>query len=173
MDALTMSSITEGPLARRIQGAAHNVARRYAADPNDVEQDMRLVLFQLYTSDPDAYAAMSEQALVNYAANRAGYTAREELRHEKYFAEDAPISDAPNAPTLIDTLGTNEWPAVELALDLNATLGQLSERDRRIALDLRDGYTVSEAAAHAGLSRTSLYNYHINNHIAPALAAAL
>jgi DNA-directed RNA polymerase specialized sigma24 family protein len=159
------------PLTPRIRGAAHNVARRYGADPDDVEQDLALAILEAYAADPD-FLAQAPEAVVNYAANRAGWQHRKAALHAaRTGLEDRPIGHDPAAPTLIEAFaGTDPWPGVERCLDVEEALANLDARDRRIAAGLAQGFSAREIAPLVGCSFRTVYN-RMGGPIAAALAA--
>lgn len=162
-----LESLTQGPLARRVKGTAFNIARRYAANREDVEQDLLLLLLERYADDPNSPDDPVEA--VNWAANRVGWQHRKELIHTGQIGvEDRPITDDPNAPTLIEMAGEGPWDDVELGLVVSVALEQLDERNQQIAHGLAAGYSPREMAPMVGRSFRMIYSY-INGPIAEAL----
>ena len=134
---------------------------------SDIEQDIILLLLERFTQDPDFLD--DPVSAVGWAANRAGWQARKERSHAaEYLAEDAPVGDGPNAPTLLEYYASdNPWPTVERRLIIESGLSTLSAHDRQIAAGLAQGYSAREAAGMVGCSFSTVYNRK------PAIAAAL
>jgi len=147
-------------LTRRIRGAAHNIARRYNADQDDVEQDLILEILQAYATDSN-FITQPEEQIVNYAANRAGWQARKELDHDrKYHISEPPAHDASLETSLVEFLGAkNPWPQIDLQLAVKQALSTLTPRDRQIAQAVATGYSADEIAEACGCSRRTVYNH--------------
>jgi len=146
------------PLILKLRGTAHNIARRYGADPDDIEQDLVLIILEAYTTDPE-FLSQPDQAIINYAANRAGWQARKEATR--------PLTPSYRQALAQEPTTANPWPAVARRLDIEAALATLAPRDRRIATALAQGYTPREIADALSCSFKTVYNRK------PVIAAAL
>ena len=142
-------------LSKRIKDTAYNVANRYGADVEDVEQDLILILLEQYLEDPDFLN--DSQAALNFAANRVGWQHRKEMIHAgRIGLEDIEVEDG---TMMIDTFySTNPWAAVEQSLVVEQMMSELDERDQMICEGLTCGYTPREIGPEIGCSYRTVYN---------------
>jgi len=157
-------------LTPRIRGAAHNVARQYGADPDDVEQEIVLAILERYAENPD-FLNQTPAYVVNHGAWRARDALRREAVQSSRCLEDAPVGDDPDGPTLLDlAAATNPWPEVELRVAVEQVLARaLDRQSRRIALSLAMKCEIREIAEALRVAPNTVRN-RINGPIAQALA---
>ena len=150
--------MTDNPLeslTARIKGTAYNIARRYGGSPEDVEQDLIVLLLEQYVEDPDFLN--DPVSAVNYAASRVGWQTRKEMIHAARIGnEDLELE---SGQTIIGTFyGMNPWPAVERTLVVEQALQGMDERDQAICEMLAEGYTAREIAPKVNCSYRTIYN---------------
>jgi len=145
-------------LTPRIRGAAHSIARQYNTDPNDVEQEMILAILERYAAEPE-FLDQTAAYVVNFGAWRARNALKREAVQDSRCLEDTPLSDDPDAPTILDFVATtNPWPQVDLRLCIEQAMAGLDETNQQIASGLAAGYTPREIGPAIGVSYRTVYN---------------
>ena len=141
-------------LLPRIKGAAHNIARQYNADPDDIEQEIVLAILERYAEAPD-FLDHTPAYIVNHGAWRARDVLRRQLAHHELPAADLREEDA--EPDKAALFADDPWPAVSLGLAIEHALAPLSEQNRRIAHGLAAGYNPRQIGPKVGLSFRTVY----------------
>lgn len=151
-----------GQLARTIRGAAHNVAFRNGADPDDVEQDMCLAILERFAEEPE-FLDQKNAYIVNYGAWKASDALKLERRHN---GRNTATYTEERDEDRNSALSSNPWMAVDERLTAGAdvttlvrqVLAELDPTDRAIAEALMQGRKPSRIGPDVGCCKRSVYN---------------
>lgn len=155
-------------LQKTIRGAAHNVARQWNVDPDDVEQEIVMGILEAFTKDPD-FLDQTDSYIVCRGVWAARRTLQKQARQWNRETE-ALVVDHNGAKVYqqcrndefsltLTTIGeSNPWPTVERGLVSEFILSKLNETDRAILTALASGFKVKEVAEIVGVSLRTVHN---------------
>jgi RNA polymerase sigma factor (sigma-70 family) len=148
--------LSQTKLARKITGAAHNVARQWNADPDDIEQEMVLAILERYAAD----ASFFDQTDA-YIVNAGAWAVRDALRRQaRQWNNEVEDADTAGGTPILDLAATEDpWAGVVLGMALESAVAGLDEVDQQIVAGMFEGFSSREIGEMTGISYRTVYNH--------------
>jgi len=160
----------QGPLAKRIRGAARNIATQQSVDYDDVHQDIVLGILERFAREPD-FLEQTNAYIVNWGAYQARMKQRALRARTK---NDKPLDPgevhfaSPSNPyeEVSANLADDPWDDVNATLDLPSSdmagwtrkvVATLDEQNRQICEDWMDGKSARQIGPRVGVHFQTVY----------------
>jgi len=155
------------PLARKLRGAAHNLAFELGTEPDDMEQEIVLAILERFASDP-TFLDNKDAYVVSHGAWKARDAVR--MARRRTHADQAWTYDDEDDEDRHAAMATDPWAEVDRELSLPPAyvsnpsefvadvIAGLEENDRQIAKETMGGLSPRQIAPSVGLHWRTVYN---------------